>query len=73
MRPPQRQYCAVTGAVAKYFDPITQLPYANVQAFKVLREAYQQQLAVQNNKKSQEQSPEQRRRLKNLQETIQVA
>ena len=29
---------------ARYFDPVTQLPYATLQAFRVLREAYYQQL-----------------------------
>lgn len=29
---------------ARYFDPITQLPYRNAQAFKILRESYYQQL-----------------------------
>lgn len=31
---------------AKYFDPVTQLPYATLQAFRILREAYCQQLEV---------------------------
>ncbi len=29
---------------ARYFDPVTQLPYATLQAFRILREAYYQQL-----------------------------
>lgn len=29
---------------ARYFDPVTQLPYSNLQAFRILREAYYQQL-----------------------------
>lgn len=29
---------------ARYFDPVTQLPYTNLQAFRILREAYYQQL-----------------------------
>ena len=29
---------------ARYFDPVTQLPYASLQAFRILREAYYQQL-----------------------------
>lgn len=36
--------CAITKLPAKYFDPITQLPYRDIQAFKILREAYYQQL-----------------------------
>lgn len=31
---------------AKYFDPATQLPVATLQAFRILREAYCQQLEV---------------------------
>jgi vacuolar protein sorting-associated protein 72 len=31
---------------AKYVDPITRLPFRNSKAFKVLREAYYQQLEV---------------------------
>lgn len=33
--------CAVTGLPAKYFDPLTNLPYANIFAFKKLREIYE--------------------------------
>lgn len=36
--------CVITRLPAKYFDPITQLPYRNLQAFKILREAYYQQM-----------------------------
>ena len=35
---------------ARYFDPITRLPYANLQAIKVLREAYYQQLELKGNR-----------------------
>lgn len=31
---------------AKYLDPVTQLPYANMQTFRILREAYYQQLEL---------------------------
>lgn len=34
---------------AKYFDPITKLPYRNLQAFKIIREAYFQQLEEKGN------------------------
>ncbi len=33
--------CAVTGLPAKYFDPLTNCPYANAFAFKKLREIYE--------------------------------
>lgn len=40
------QLCAVTRLPAKYFDPVTQLPYHNIMAFKILRESYYQMLEV---------------------------
>lgn len=43
-KPVSRSTCPVTRAPARYFDPVTQLPYANLQAFRILREAYYQQL-----------------------------
>lgn len=36
--------CALTRLPAKYIDPITRLPYRNVQALKIIREAYYQLL-----------------------------
>uniref|UniRef100_A0A182TGM0 Vacuolar protein sorting-associated protein 72 homolog n=1 Tax=Anopheles melas TaxID=34690 RepID=A0A182TGM0_9DIPT len=44
-----RPICAVTRLPARYYDPITQLPYRNMQAFKILREAYYQQLEERGN------------------------
>ena len=44
VRIPTAKVCPVTRLPAKYFDPVTQLPYANLQAFKIIREAYYQQL-----------------------------
>ena len=43
-RVPSSKICPVTRLPAKYFDPVTELPYANLQAFKIIREAYYQQL-----------------------------
>ncbi|XP_055615463.1 vacuolar protein sorting-associated protein 72 homolog [Toxorhynchites rutilus septentrionalis] len=43
------QICAITRRPARYFDPVTQLPYRNLQAFKILREAYYQQLEDRGN------------------------
>ncbi|CRK87912.1 CLUMA_CG001699, isoform A [Clunio marinus] len=43
-RPRQSRICPVTKMPAKYFDPITQLPYYNIMAFKILRESYYQML-----------------------------
>lgn len=41
-KPPDvtKKMCAITGLPAKYFDPITQRPYANMFAFKLLREMH---------------------------------
>lgn len=44
------QLCVITRQPAKYFDPVTQLPFRNIQAFKVLREAYYLQLEELENK-----------------------
>jgi vacuolar protein sorting-associated protein 72 len=44
VRIPGVKVCPVTRLPAKYFDPVTKLPYANLQAFKIIREAYYQQL-----------------------------
>jgi vacuolar protein sorting-associated protein 72 len=36
-----QKICVITGLPAKYFDPVTKSPYANLYAFKVLRETHQ--------------------------------
>lgn len=36
--------CALTKLPAKYIDPVTKLPYRNIQALKIIREAYYQLL-----------------------------
>lgn len=43
---------------AKYLDPMTQLPYKNVQTFRLLREAYYQQLEGRTDLNDASQSPE---------------
>lgn len=40
----REQLCAVTKMPAKYFDPVTQLPFHNIMAFKILRESYYQMM-----------------------------
>ena len=35
-----RGICPLTGLTAKYYDPVTKLPYANLQAFKLLRQIH---------------------------------
>ncbi|MGH0187659.1 UNVERIFIED_CONTAM: hypothetical protein FKN15_025967 [Acipenser sinensis] len=39
-RPPVREICPVTHKPALYRDPITDIPYSNIRAFKIIREAY---------------------------------
>jgi len=51
-KPPVHQFCPVTRLPAKYFDPITHTPYASLQAFKIIREAYAQQLQNEGSKKA---------------------
>jgi hypothetical protein len=48
--PPRQKVCAVTGLRANYFDPVTQLPYANLKAFRILREAYYAELEANGNR-----------------------
>ncbi|XP_046612490.1 vacuolar protein sorting-associated protein 72 homolog [Neodiprion virginianus] len=43
-RPSLKSLCAITRLPARYMDPVTQLPYRNIQMFRILREAYYQQL-----------------------------
>lgn len=33
----RRRLCPITGTPAQYFDPLTQMPYATLEAFKILR------------------------------------
>ncbi|KAH0955007.1 hypothetical protein HN011_004187 [Eciton burchellii] len=57
-RPPLKSLCAITRLPAKYLDPMTQLPYKNVQTFRLLREAYYQQLEARTDMNDTSQSPE---------------
>ena len=47
-RPQSRLICPITRQKARYFDPITQTPFATARAFRCLREALRQQLACKN-------------------------
>ena len=47
---PQQKICPITRLPAKYFDPVTRLPYANLQAFKFLRGHYYNQLDAKGNR-----------------------
>lgn len=40
--------CPLTKLPAKYIDPLTKLPYRNVQALKIIREAYYQLVEISN-------------------------
>lgn len=42
MKPREKDKCVVTGLEAKYKDPLTGQPYANLDAFKILREKWHQ-------------------------------
>lgn len=48
---PMKSYCPVTGLPAKYFDPVTNTPYATLEAFKTIREAYYQHVEELGNRK----------------------
>ncbi|GJP48606.1 hypothetical protein CLOM_g7899 [Closterium sp. NIES-68] len=43
---PAKPTCAITGLPAKYRDPLTGQPYATVEAFKVLRQIWQEDQAT---------------------------
>ncbi|OAD52512.1 Vacuolar protein sorting-associated protein 72 like protein [Eufriesea mexicana] len=57
-RSPIKPLCAITRLPAKYLDPMTQLPYKNVQTFRLLREAYYQQLEARTDINDTSQSPD---------------
>ncbi|XP_031829723.1 vacuolar protein sorting-associated protein YL-1 isoform X2 [Nomia melanderi] len=56
--PVVKALCAITRLPAKYLDPMTQLPYKNVQTFRLLREAYYQQLEARTDINDRTQSAE---------------
>jgi len=41
LRSVDKSTCPVTGLPAKYFDPVTRIPYASTEAFKVIRQSFQ--------------------------------
>ena len=53
-QPIQQKMCPITRLPAKYFDPVTRLPYANLQAFRILREAYYTQLELKGDRNDPE-------------------
>ena len=50
----QQKICPITRLPAKYYDPVTQHPYANLQAFRILRETYYNQLEQKGDKNDPE-------------------
>ncbi|KAK7473770.1 hypothetical protein BaRGS_00034993 [Batillaria attramentaria] len=70
---PQRLTCPVTRLPAKYFDPITQTPYATAQAFKYIREAYAKQLEQEQVKCDSSPAVAQQRKREKLQSGVTVA
>uniref|UniRef100_A0A1B0DH94 Vacuolar protein sorting-associated protein 72 homolog n=1 Tax=Phlebotomus papatasi TaxID=29031 RepID=A0A1B0DH94_PHLPP len=46
--------CPITHLPARYFDPVTKLPYRNLAAFKIIREGYYRQLEEKGNPENPE-------------------
>lgn len=45
-QPPVQEVCPVTHKAALYRDPVTDIPYANARAFRIIREAYRKYVAA---------------------------
>ncbi|XP_077599799.1 vacuolar protein sorting 72 homolog a [Stigmatopora nigra] len=43
---PVQEICPVTHKTALYRDPVTDIPYANARAFRIIREAYRKYVAI---------------------------
>ena len=43
----RRRLCPITGTPAQYFDPLTQMPYATLDAFNILRRIHAEELKKQ--------------------------
>ncbi|MEQ2233238.1 hypothetical protein ILYODFUR_019874 [Ilyodon furcidens] len=43
---PVQEICPVTHKTALYRDPVTDIPYANARAFRIIREAYRKYVAA---------------------------
>lgn len=43
---PIQEICPVTHKMALYRDPVTDIPYANARAFRIIREAYRKYVAA---------------------------
>lgn len=51
---PKAKKCVITGLPAKYIDPLTKCPYANLIAFKKIRELYANKKILLNNNNNNE-------------------
>lgn len=51
---PSKKLCAVTRMPAKYVDPVTGLPFASLQVYRIIREAYYQQLETKGDRSKPE-------------------
>ncbi|XP_027765288.1 vacuolar protein sorting-associated protein 72 homolog, partial [Empidonax traillii] len=45
-RLPVRELCPVTHRPALYRDPVTDIPYSNIRAFRIIREAYKKYITA---------------------------
>lgn len=43
---PVKEICPVTHKTAIYRDPVTDIPYSNIRAFKIIREAYKKYITA---------------------------
>ncbi|KAJ8675391.1 hypothetical protein QAD02_011177 [Eretmocerus hayati] len=57
-RPTLKSFCAITRLPARYRDPMTQLPFRNVQTFRLLRDAYYQRVEASSDINDPEITPE---------------
>ncbi|XP_055679060.1 vacuolar protein sorting-associated protein 72 homolog [Lutzomyia longipalpis] len=53
-KPHRSRICPITHLPARYFDPVTKLPYRNLSAFKIIREGYYRQLEEKGNPENPE-------------------
>uniref|UniRef100_A0AAF5I0J8 Mon2/Sec7/BIG1-like HDS domain-containing protein n=1 Tax=Strongyloides stercoralis TaxID=6248 RepID=A0AAF5I0J8_STRER len=42
----ERLICAISGKPAKYFDPLTEIPYYSIEEFKIIRKMYEEYLTT---------------------------
>ncbi|KAL3098379.1 hypothetical protein niasHT_022743 [Heterodera trifolii] len=59
LKPREFRVCAISGQRARYIDPVTRLPYADMDAFRVLRDKYRQFLETDHEHLQQRQQQQQ--------------